>query len=105
MRFYQVIYGKLVQYEGGPIVPRAGHQRTAWSRGLPPGLLALCTPEGFNLKPKTEWRDSPWKDSPYGFALLFHECEGEEWALLARAKGMQANHCHLCILYCTMMTQ
>ncbi len=88
VRFYQVIYGKLVQREGGPIIPGAGHQRTAWSPELPQEVVALCTPEAFNLKPKSEWRDSRWKDSPYAFSLTFHTCCGTEWAIVSRATGL-----------------
>ena len=87
--FEQVVYGKRVQFSGGPIVALDGYHHTGQSAGVPPELLKLCTPKSVGIEYRGgNWRDYPWREQQLGAAVHLRECAGEWWIIAVRACGL-----------------
>jgi hypothetical protein len=58
----QLVFGKLVQSPGGPIVPGLGYRVTGISSGYPPELVSRSHPHqtGLNTSDLFNWQKFPW---------------------------------------------
>jgi hypothetical protein len=88
MTWEQLVYGKLVQSAGGPIVPRLDYRVTGASAGYPNDLVAQSHPHytGVSTNDLFDWQRYPWNASG-GFVVRATMSQQGPMVIVGRIRG------------------
>ncbi|HEY1599712.1 MAG TPA: hypothetical protein VGG64_08930, partial [Pirellulales bacterium] len=88
--WWQVVYGKLVESEHGPILRQSEHHQSAVSVDIPDRIATLCYPERVGIGTDDllhGWGRYRWPDGPGGFVYTPKVVGDRYYVLAARVRG------------------